>query len=194
MPQILHVHAKFYDIDENGQEPAIDYPELVRVFVEGGYRGYWSSEWEGHAFAELGEVDPLLLVRKQHDLIRARCVRCRPPEPTLGSGGMGVGLDDAAGLDEELAHPGVLGVAAVHRMPPQRVDERRRVERQADDANARRARCAIGASAACTRPMRVVPATNSGSDRKLSTTTSTCGSTPSCWTCRSADVNAERDW
>jgi sugar phosphate isomerase/epimerase len=71
MPQILHVHAKFYDIDENGREPAIDYPELVRVFVEGGYRGYWSSEWEGHAFAELGEVDPLVLVRKQHDLIRA---------------------------------------------------------------------------------------------------------------------------
>lgn len=70
MPQIMHVHAKFYDIDEQGNEPAIDYPELVRVFVEGGYRGYWSSEWEGHAFAELGEVDPLLLVRKQHDLIR----------------------------------------------------------------------------------------------------------------------------
>lgn len=70
MPQILHVHAKFYDIDDQGNEPAIDYPELVRVFVEGGYRGYWSSEWEGHAFAELGEVDPLLLVRKQHDLIR----------------------------------------------------------------------------------------------------------------------------
>lgn len=70
MPQILHVHAKFYDIDQQGNEPAIDYPELVRVFVDGGYRGYWSSEWEGHAFAELGEVDPLLLVRKQHDLIR----------------------------------------------------------------------------------------------------------------------------
>ena len=70
MPQITHVHAKFYDIDEHGQEPAIDYPELVRVFVEGGYRGYWSSEWEGHAFAELGEVDPLILVRRQHDLIR----------------------------------------------------------------------------------------------------------------------------
>ncbi|WP_295851715.1 DUF6379 domain-containing protein [uncultured Microbacterium sp.] len=71
MPQILHVHAKFYDIDDAGQEPAIDYPELVRVFVEGGYRGFWSSEWEGHAFAELGEVDPLLLVRRQHDLIRS---------------------------------------------------------------------------------------------------------------------------
>jgi sugar phosphate isomerase/epimerase len=70
MPQILHVHAKFYDIDENGDEPAIDYPALVRTFVDGGYRGYWSSEWEGHAFAELGDVDPLLLVRRQHDLIR----------------------------------------------------------------------------------------------------------------------------
>jgi sugar phosphate isomerase/epimerase len=71
MPQIKHVHAKFYDIDEHGQEPAIDYPELVRVFVDGGYRGFWSSEWEGHAFAELGEVDPLVLVRRQHDLIRS---------------------------------------------------------------------------------------------------------------------------
>ncbi|MFE5673214.1 DUF6379 domain-containing protein [Agromyces sp. NPDC056523] len=78
MPQILHVHAKFYDIDERGQEPAIDYPELVRVFVEGGYRGYWSSEWEGHAFAELGEVDPLLLVRRQHDLIRASMRAVQP--------------------------------------------------------------------------------------------------------------------
>ncbi|MGV9194061.1 C-glycoside deglycosidase beta subunit domain-containing protein [Microbacterium sp. MC2] len=78
MPQILHVHAKFYDIDESGQEPAIDYPELVRVFVEGGYRGFWSSEWEGHAFAELGEVDPLLLVRRQHDLIRATMREVQP--------------------------------------------------------------------------------------------------------------------
>lgn len=78
MPQIMHVHAKFYDIDDSGQEPAIDYPELVRVFVEGGYRGYWSSEWEGHAFAELGEVDPLVLVRKQHDLIRKSMRELQP--------------------------------------------------------------------------------------------------------------------
>lgn len=78
MPQITHVHAKFYDIDTDGQEPAIDYPELVRVFVDGGYRGYWSSEWEGHAFAELGEVDPLVLVRRQHDLIR-RSMRALQP-------------------------------------------------------------------------------------------------------------------
>jgi sugar phosphate isomerase/epimerase len=70
MPRIVHVHAKFYDIDAEGNEPAIDYPELVRVFVEGGYSGFFSSEWEGHAFADLGEADPIDLVRKQHDLIR----------------------------------------------------------------------------------------------------------------------------
>lgn len=69
MPQIVHVHAKFYDIDEHGNEPAIDYPGLVRVFAENGYRGYFSTEWEGHAFADLGEAEPLKLVRAQHDLI-----------------------------------------------------------------------------------------------------------------------------
>jgi sugar phosphate isomerase/epimerase len=78
MPQIFHVHAKFYDIDADGQEPAIDYPALVDVFVEGGYRGFWSSEWEGHAFAHLGEVDPLVLVRRQHDLIRSAMRRPVP--------------------------------------------------------------------------------------------------------------------
>ena len=89
MPQILHVHAKFYDIDENGQEPAIDYPELVRVFVEGGYRGYWSSEWEGHAFAELGEVDPL----------RARAQAARP-DPQVDAGAA-AGMTDQPSVPEE---------------------------------------------------------------------------------------------
>ncbi|MEU6413674.1 TIM barrel protein [Microbispora sp. NPDC046933] len=70
MPQIVHVHAKFYDIDENGDEPAIDYPAIVREFVTGGYSGFFSSEWEGHAFADLDEADPVDLVRRQHDLIR----------------------------------------------------------------------------------------------------------------------------
>jgi sugar phosphate isomerase/epimerase len=71
MPQIFHVHAKFYDIDADGNEPAMDIPRIVRQFVEGGYRGYLSSEWEGHAFADLGEADPIDLVKKQHALMRA---------------------------------------------------------------------------------------------------------------------------
>ena len=39
MPQMFHVHAKFYDINENGDEPAMDIPRIVRQFVEGGYQG-----------------------------------------------------------------------------------------------------------------------------------------------------------
>ena len=70
MPQMFHVHAKFYDIDENGDEPAMDIPRIVRQFVEGGYQGYLSSEWEGHAFSDLGESDPIDLVKKQHALMR----------------------------------------------------------------------------------------------------------------------------
>ncbi|GAA5026697.1 sugar phosphate isomerase/epimerase family protein [Microbacterium fluvii] len=70
MPQIFHVHAKFYDIDANGDEPAMDIPRIVRQFVEGGYRGFLSSEWEGHAFQDLGEADPIDLVKKQHALMR----------------------------------------------------------------------------------------------------------------------------
>ena len=70
MPQIKHVHAKFYDIDSEGNEPAIDYPDIVRVFVQGGYSGFFSTEWEGHAFADLDEADPVDLVARQHALIR----------------------------------------------------------------------------------------------------------------------------
>lgn len=71
MPQIFHVHAKFYAIDEQGQEPAMDIPRIVRQFVLGGYRGYLSSEWEGHAFEDLGDADPVQQVRDQHKLMRA---------------------------------------------------------------------------------------------------------------------------
>lgn len=70
MPQIFHVHAKFYDIDEHGQEPAMDTARIVRQFAKGGYTGYLSSEWEGHAFADLGESDPIEQVAQQHALMR----------------------------------------------------------------------------------------------------------------------------
>ena len=65
--QALAVATRLAD---HGDEPAIDYPALVKVFVDEGWSGYWSSEWEGHAFLDLDEADPLDLVRKQHDLIR----------------------------------------------------------------------------------------------------------------------------
>ncbi|GAA4782967.1 sugar phosphate isomerase/epimerase family protein [Microbacterium gilvum] len=69
MPRIFHVHAKFYDIGADGEEPAMDIPRIVRQFVQGGYTGYLSSEWEGHAFSDLGEADPIDLVTQQHALM-----------------------------------------------------------------------------------------------------------------------------
>ncbi len=68
MHQVVHVHAKFYEIDEDGNEPSIAYDRLVRVFRDGGYTGYLSSEWEGAVFAS--DVDPFDIVRRQQELMR----------------------------------------------------------------------------------------------------------------------------
>jgi sugar phosphate isomerase/epimerase len=47
IPHVVHVHGKFFYIDESGDEPSIPHEEILRVLVEGGYTGYISSEWEG---------------------------------------------------------------------------------------------------------------------------------------------------
>jgi len=49
---IVHVHGKFFEIDENGDEPAVPYPELIQVLVDVGYDGFISSEWEGWHWIE----------------------------------------------------------------------------------------------------------------------------------------------
>ena len=49
---IVHVHGKFFEIDESGNEPAVPYPELIRVLVDVGYDGFISSEWEGWHWIE----------------------------------------------------------------------------------------------------------------------------------------------
>lgn len=67
MPQIIHIHGKFYHFDENGSESAIPYEDILPVFVEGGYSGYMSSEWEGHFFCD---DDGIEMVRKHHALCK----------------------------------------------------------------------------------------------------------------------------
>jgi len=48
MPQVVHVHGKFYGVDDSGEDNSIDYDSILPLFVRGGYRGFISSEWEGH--------------------------------------------------------------------------------------------------------------------------------------------------
>jgi hypothetical protein len=68
MPQVVHVHGKFYGIDEAGEEPSIDHATIMDVLVEAGYTGYISSEWEGHAYTD--EMSGWEVCRGQHDLCR----------------------------------------------------------------------------------------------------------------------------
>lgn len=49
MPYIVHIHGKFWEMDENYEETSIDYPGVLPVLVEGGYDGYISAEYEGGA-------------------------------------------------------------------------------------------------------------------------------------------------
>jgi sugar phosphate isomerase/epimerase len=68
MPRTIHVHGKFYGIDDQGNEPSIDHETIMDVLVEAGYTGFISSEWEGHAYTDA--VSGYDVCRKQHDLMR----------------------------------------------------------------------------------------------------------------------------
>jgi sugar phosphate isomerase/epimerase len=73
MPQVVHLHGKFYEFDEQGSEAAIPYEEILPIFRDNGYAGYMSSEWEGHA---LSQEDGLPLVEAHHALCRRILATC----------------------------------------------------------------------------------------------------------------------
>ncbi|MBS0422666.1 MAG: sugar phosphate isomerase/epimerase [Proteobacteria bacterium] len=52
MPEVVHIHGKFFGFDAQGNEEAIDYPALLPLFRDGGFTGYMSSEWEGHMYSD----------------------------------------------------------------------------------------------------------------------------------------------
>jgi sugar phosphate isomerase/epimerase len=68
MPRVVHVHAKFFDIDDRGDEPSVPYAELMRVFGEAGYTGTMSSEWEGSMWAP--DADGFAMVKAHQELLR----------------------------------------------------------------------------------------------------------------------------
>lgn len=52
LPYTRHIHGKFYEVDENGVETSIPYPEIMALLKREGYSGTISAEWEGHGFTE----------------------------------------------------------------------------------------------------------------------------------------------
>ena len=66
MPHVVHVQAKFYEIDDDLQDHYIPWAEFLEVLVRHGWQGYLSSEYEGD-YAVGRTADQL---RRQHALLR----------------------------------------------------------------------------------------------------------------------------
>jgi sugar phosphate isomerase/epimerase len=69
VPQVAYAHAKFWELDDAGDDPATRTAELIDVLRDGGYDGFLSSEWGGSAWRDADEVDAFELVRRHHELI-----------------------------------------------------------------------------------------------------------------------------
>lgn len=69
LPQVVHVHGKFFHIDETGREPVVPIEDLLDVLVRGGYDGYISSEYEGWHWNT--GADAFEMVARQQALCRS---------------------------------------------------------------------------------------------------------------------------
>lgn len=67
IPQTVHIHGKFFDFDETGDEVSIDHKRTLKVFVDGGYDGFMSSEYEGHHWTD---SDGFAKLRAHHQLVK----------------------------------------------------------------------------------------------------------------------------
>jgi len=74
--KLVYVHGKFYDIDENGEADNMDYAKIMKALVDGGYKGYICSEFEGNRrMNDAGWCDEIEYVRKHHVLMRKYLAR-----------------------------------------------------------------------------------------------------------------------
>jgi sugar phosphate isomerase/epimerase len=66
MPRVFHIHAKFWEMTDELDDPHIPWAPVIKALVEGGYEGYLSSEYEGPR--ELFRAANVL--RRQHVMLR----------------------------------------------------------------------------------------------------------------------------
>ncbi len=69
VPYIIHMHGKFFNINEKGEELAVRIPEIVKALQEGGYAGYMSSEYEGHHW--FADLDSFEQIKRHQALVRS---------------------------------------------------------------------------------------------------------------------------
>jgi len=71
MTSIYNIHGKFYEMTEDLVEYSISYDEVIPVLIEGGYDGYFDSEYEGQRqIQDITEVDSCEQVRRRHVMLR----------------------------------------------------------------------------------------------------------------------------
>jgi sugar phosphate isomerase/epimerase len=71
MPYIFHIHAKFYEMQDDGTEYSIPYDQIIAVLQRGSYDGYLSSEYEGNRhIQDAFPVDSVEQVRRQHAMFQ----------------------------------------------------------------------------------------------------------------------------
>jgi sugar phosphate isomerase/epimerase len=69
MPYIFHIHAKFYEMLDDGTEYSIPYDKIIPALKAGNYQGYLSSEYEGNRhIQDAFPVDSVEQVRRQHTM------------------------------------------------------------------------------------------------------------------------------
>lgn len=70
VPYINHIHAKFYEMLEDGTEFSIPYDEIIAALAAGGYTGYLNSEYEGNRhIQDIHWVDSIGQVRLQQQMM-----------------------------------------------------------------------------------------------------------------------------
>ena len=82
MPRVVHVHAKFYELEADGTDASVPHHELFEVLRDGGYEGFVSSEWEAHAWADIEDQDGFEMVRRHQELYRALLAETAAAAPT----------------------------------------------------------------------------------------------------------------
>ena len=74
MPYVHHVHGKFWEMTNEGQEYSIPYPQLITTLRQGGYDGYITSEYEGQLWLrDIDQVDEVGAVG-HHQAMLARLI------------------------------------------------------------------------------------------------------------------------
>jgi hypothetical protein len=69
VPLIAHAHAKFWELDETGDEPTTDNRGVLETLLAGGFKGVVASEWGGSAWVDVDDVDGFAIVRQHQHLL-----------------------------------------------------------------------------------------------------------------------------